>query len=294
MTDLAPSDRFFRAMARRVQRPVLQVVSNQRILRRIFATTAPLTSKIPKGTTLRRRKDGSLWITPPGVAKDAPLLLYIHGGGFTIGSPRTHAALVARLAQAAGMRALTLSYPLAPEHPFPAAPQACFAAYRDLVTEGQVPVALAGDSAGGCLSLLTLQTARDAGLPLPRACALIGPIGDLSAHIEDRCTAAGDEILIPPAWPRCITRDYLRSTDPTLPAVSPLKGDLSGLPPTLIHAATGEALAVDSAQIAQAMDRAELELWDGLQHVWHLHAGTARAANRALKRLGAFLADPTP
>lgn len=291
MTDLSFSDRFYRGFARFVQRPVLHVVTRQQILRRIFAVTAPLASKIPPGTKIRRDRDGSVRITPPGVAPDAPLLLYIHGGGFTIGSPRTHAGLVVRLAQEAGMRALALRYPLAPEHPFPAAPDACLAAYRALVAAGDTPAAIAGDSAGGCLTLLTLQSARDAGLPLPKGCALIGPIGDLSADIAARCDAAGDEILIPPAWPRCIRRDYLPGIDPAQPAVSPLLGDLSGLPPTLIQAATGEALAEDATRIAAAMDRAELELWDDLQHVWHLHAGRARAANRALKRLGAFLAE---
>lgn len=291
MTDLAASDRFYRRFARFVQRPILHFVTHQRILRVIFASTAPLASKIPADTKIRLSKDGSLRITPPGVAADAPLLVYIHGGGFTIGAPRTHTGLIARLAQEAGMRALALRYPLAPEHPFPAGPEACFTAYRALVEAGDTPAALAGDSAGGCLSLLTLQAARDAGLPLPKACALIGPIGDMSAHIEDRCDAAGDEILIPPAWPRAILRDYLPGIDPARPDVSPLKGDLTGLPPTLIQAATGEALAVDAALIAEAMDRAELELWDGVQHVWHLHAGRARAANRALRRLGAFLAE---
>jgi acetyl esterase/lipase len=283
------TDRAFVTLARGIERPTLRLLASQKLLRRIFGISAALGQHVPRGTRIIRRRDGSLWITPPGIAHDAPVLHYIHGGGFTIGSPHTHAALVAHLAQAAGMRALSLDYPLAPEHPFPAAPQACAAAYAALVADGTPPAALCGDSAGGCLALQTAIHARDTGLPLPAALGLIAPIADLSGDIGARFTNAPDEYLIPPEWPRRIRAAYLPGIDAGTAAVSPLLGDLSGLPRTLIQASTDEVLADDARRLHSALDAAELDLWDGLQHVWHLHAGRAPAANAALARMGAFL-----
>ncbi len=180
---------------------------------------------------MTRDRHGALWLTPQDVAPDAPVLMYLHGGGFTIGSPRTHAALAAHLAAHAGMRACILAYRLAPEHPAPAARTDAIAAYARLIDENTPPAALAGDSAGGNLALLVAQHARDAGLPQPRALALIAPAADLTGDIAARFAAAPDEILIPPAWPRRIKQAYLPGIDPADPTISPLSGDLSGLPP---------------------------------------------------------------
>ena len=165
------------------------------------------------------------------------------------------------------------------------------AAYERLVTAGTPPVALCGDSAGGCLSLLVAQHARDTGLPLPAALGLIAPIADMSGEIEARFEAAEDEILIHPAWPRRIRAAYLPGIDPADPAVSPLMGDLSGLPPALIQFGTGEALSGDARRLSEAMDDVTLDGWPGMAHVWHLHAGRAPAADRALEQMGRWLAD---
>ncbi len=289
MTQLAFVDRVFRFNARYVERSMLRLIGSQPILRRVFEATAPLSSKLPKGMTTHEDSDGTLWFQPAGLPDDAPVLMYLHGGGFTIGSPNTHRGLIGHLAEAAGLRAAAPRYRLAPEHPFPAAPEDAIAAYRRLVDAGTPPVALCGDSAGGCLALLTAQAARDEGLPLPRALGLLAPIGDLSGEIADRFAGAQDEILIPPAWAACIRRDYLPGIDPADPRVSPLFGDLSGLPPTLIQAGEGEALAQDARRIVDAMDDGALDLWPGLQHVWHLHAGPSPAANRALSQMGDFI-----
>ncbi|WP_224815216.1 alpha/beta hydrolase [Hasllibacter sp. MH4015] len=291
MNDLTAIDRFFVFQARTLERAVLRFVAPQRVLRVLFAISTRLGGKLPRGMIpIRDRHDG-LWFRPDGVDRNAPVILYIHGGGFTIGSPRTHAPLVGALAKATGLRAYAPRYRLAPEHPFPAAREDVIAAYARLVEDGTPPVAIAGDSAGGCLALSVLQHARDAGLPLPKACCLIGPVADLSGDIEERFAGATNELLIPPEWPARIESVYLPGTDPTDPDVSPLHGDLTGLPPTLIHAAEGEALAQDSARIAEAMDDATLDLWPGLMHVWHLHAGLMPAADRAIAQLGDFIAS---
>ena len=104
LRDLGPADRFWRFMARRLDRTVLRWIPSQRIVRALFAMSAPLGSALPRGATMLRRGDGSLEIRPKGIGAEAPLLYNLHGGGFTIGSPRTHAALAGHLAQATGMR----------------------------------------------------------------------------------------------------------------------------------------------------------------------------------------------
>jgi monoterpene epsilon-lactone hydrolase len=224
------------------------------------------------------------------VAKDAPVIFYIHGGGFTIGSPRTHAALAGHLAAHAGMRAYLPRYRLAPEHPFPAARDDIIARYTAL-SETAPPVAICGDSAGGCLALQLAQHIRDKGLPAPKALGLIGPIADLSRDAGQSHDEAPDEMLIPPNGHTASATVFLPGQDPTDPGVSPLLGDLTGLPPTLIQASAEEALAHDAQRLAEAMDAVTLDLWPGLPHVWHIHAGRAPAADRALAQMGAFIAE---
>lgn len=289
MTALSFADRFYLFQTRTLERAALRFIAPQRILRVMFALTARMGGKVPRGVAVTPDVHGGLWFQPEMVSPDAPVILYIHGGGFTIGSPRTHAALVGALAEQTGLRAYAAPYRLAPEHPFPAARGDVIAAYTRLVEAGTPPVAIGGDSAGGCLALSVLQHARDTDLPLPRAACLIGPIADLSGSVEDRFAGATNELLIPPQWPARIRDLYLPGLDPTDPKISPLFGDLTGLPPTLIHAAEGEALAQDSARVAEAMDEATLDLWPGLQHVWHLHAGRMPSADRAISKLSAFI-----
>ncbi|WP_341861840.1 alpha/beta hydrolase [Gymnodinialimonas sp. 57CJ19] len=287
---LTLTDRFWRAMARYVDRTALRLIPSQPILRKLFSMTAPLGAALPKGASVTKQADGSLHILPAGVAPDAPVLLYLHGGGFTIGSPQTHAALVAHLAAACGLRAVVPKYRLAPEHPFPAAKQDAIAAFDALVQAGTPPVAICGDSAGGCLALQVACHARDRNAPTPKALGLLAPIADLSGEVEARFAEAEDEILIPPSWPERIKDVYLPGMDRDSAAISPLSGDLSNLPPTLIQAATGEALAQDAKRLLDAMDDATLDLWPGLPHVWQLHAGRTPAADAAIAKMGAFLA----
>lgn len=286
---LRPADRVYTALARHVDRRVLALVPSQRVLRVLFHLSARLGASRPRGLHLRRDADGTLNLRPAGVAEEAPLLLYIHGGGFTIGSPETHAALAGRLAQAAGMRALMPPYPLAPEHPYPAAQEALFARYAALTADGTAPAAICGDSAGGCLALQIALHARDAGLPMPRALGLIAPAADLSGDLEDRFAAAPDEVLIPAAWARRIEALYLPDRDRSDPAISPALADLTGLPPTLLHAAEGEVLARDAKLLAAKLPQATLDLWPGLAHVWHIHTGRMPAADSALDAMGAWL-----
>lgn len=289
MSILTRTDRLSTAYARYVEKSVLRIMPHQQIMRILFAATAPLAHRMPDNCRMETDADGHVHVIPQGT-ENADIFFYVHGGGFTLGSPETHRAVAAHIAAAAHLRALAVRYPLAPEHPFPAASDAIFAAYAKLVEAGQTPAAIGGDSAGGNLALLTLQRARDAGLPLPKAMVLMSPVADMGADLEARCRAAKSENLIPPVWGRRVLHAYVPGhMDPASPAISPLQGDVTGLPPTLIHAAKGEALELDARRLAQAMDDATLDVWPGLQHVWHLKAGRAPAATAACAELGAFI-----
>ena len=278
-------------MAYWVDRPVLAMIGSQALLRVLFALSSRIGSRMPRDVAMSWDRDGALWLHPEGLAADAPILMYIHGGGFTIGSPRTHAALAAHLARAAGMVAVLPLYRLAPAYPCPAARDDVIAAHGRLVATGRAPVAVAGDSAGGNLALLLAQHLRDTGGVVPRALGLIAPVADLFGDIAARFAAAPGELLIPPQWARRIARAYLAGCDASDPMISPLLGDLAGLPPVMIQAGAEEVLAHDAAALAARMTDAHLDLWPGLPHVWHIHAGRAPAAERALAALGAFFAE---
>ncbi|MEL6532358.1 MAG: alpha/beta hydrolase fold domain-containing protein [Pseudomonadota bacterium] len=283
------ADRALRRIARYGKKPILAAIPSQKVLRLLFALAARLGGQITPGSRVDIEADGSRLITPPGLGPDAPVLLYLHGGGFTIGSPATHAGMASHIARAAGLRVYLPRYPLAPEAPFPAAPEACLAVYRRLVAEDTPPVALAGDSAGGNLALVTALAARVEGLPLPRALALLGPVVDQSADIAARVAAAPQEHLIPAAWAARIVTSYAAGHDLTDPRLSPIFADLSALPPTLIQTAEGEVLSEDAERLAAALPQATHQIWPGLHHVWHLTAGRAPAASLACAEVGAFL-----
>lgn len=220
-------------------------------------------------------------------------LLYCHGGGFQIGSVRSHAGLMSRLAAASGMRVLGFDYRLAPEHRFPAAPDDAFAAYRALVAAGDVPRALVGDSAGGALALGTAMRARDAGLPLPKALVLLSPWLDLTMSGESYATLAQKDIFSRPEQLKAMARTYLgRDRAPSDPAASPVLGDLAGLPPILVHAGGHDITLDDSHLLARNAaaqgGRVEVEVFAGMCHHFQVFEDLPEAAV-SLARIGAYL-----
>jgi monoterpene epsilon-lactone hydrolase len=182
MTGLTATDRFWRGIARWIDKPVLRLVANQRVLRVLFGISTRLGSALPRGATVIRDRDDGLTITPRGVAKDAPLILYIHGGGFTIGSPRTHAALAGHLAAHAGMRAYLPRYRLAPEHPFPRRPRRHHRALRGAVRDHPAHRHLRRQR-GRLPRPATGAAYPRHGPARPEGARLIGPIADLSRDI---------------------------------------------------------------------------------------------------------------
>jgi acetyl esterase/lipase len=232
------------------------------------------------------------WFHPPGVAGDA-VLLYLHGGGYTLGSIESHRELVSQLAVAVDAKALAIDYRLAPESRFPAQVHDALGSYRWLLERGTLPsrVVIAGESAGGGLTMATLVSLRDAGEPLPAAAVAISPWVDLasdsaSVHANARYDYVSHETL------RAMARNYVDDTDLRNPLASPLYADLRGLPPLLVQAGGAEALLDDSRRL---YDRAReagvdvtLEIEEDMIHVWHMLGSLHPSARGAIARIGEF------
>jgi monoterpene epsilon-lactone hydrolase len=236
------------------------------------------------------------WFSPAG-APDRPAVLYLHGGAYQIGSIASHGRLAGGLAMAAATRVLVPEYRLAPEHPHPAAVEDAVAAWRWLLDEGGDPgrLAIAGDSAGGGLAIATMVAARDAGLPLPSAAAVLSPWVDLEGLGESLRTRADLDPLLDASGVAREGAVYLGGRDPRTPLAAPMYADLHGLPPLLIHVGDHEILRDDAVRLAEKAraDGVEitLEIWPEMIHVWHYFAGLVPESTRALDEVGRFLAE---
>ena len=224
------------------------------------------------------------------------VMLYLHGGAFMIGSPATHRAITTGLAARAGMSVCVPAYRLAPEHPYPAAPDDCLAVYQGLLAMGYVPsqISIGGDSAGGNLTLVTALRIRDLGLPAPAALVCFSPVTDFSSEAV-HTPPAGDP-LINLLWMHQAREAYCPAPlDLHMPGVSPLNADLAGLPPVLVQVGEDEVLRNDSLRFAERARAAgvevRLERYEGLWHVFQAHAGVLRVADLALDRVVAFLRE---
>ncbi|HZZ53632.1 MAG TPA: alpha/beta hydrolase [Trebonia sp.] len=239
------------------------------------------------------------WLAAPG-ADAGRVLLFLHGGGFQMGSLRSDGELAARLARASGMRVLFPEYRLAPEHPFPAAIDDVRTAWRWLRTDQDLTarsMAVAGDSAGGGLTIALLVAIRDAGEALPAAAALMTPTVDLTYSGASMTERAGQDPISTPALLRQFAADYLAGADPKTPLASPLFASLAGLPPLLVQAGTADLLFSDSERLAAAAAQAgvdvTLQIGQGLPHVYQTMVSTPEAAE-ATDRIGKFLRARVP
>lgn len=229
-----------------------------------------------------------LWLGAPD-AHD--ILYYLHGGGYVIGSPATHRDLVENICAAADMKAFVPDYRLAPEHPFPAALDDSLAGYRWLLAQGYQAdrIHFAGDSAGGGLALASCLRAKQENLPQPKSLTLLSPWTDLTvsgASYTDR--AERDPMLAAKLVPDAVAF-YIGSHDASNPLISPLWGDLSGLPPVYVQVGTEEILFSDSAvlveKIRAAGGTAELEIWPDMPHVHQLAFRFVPEGRQAIQKL---------
>ena len=227
------------------------------------------------------------WTSTPD-ADRARAILYLHGGGYVIGSLDSHRHLAAEAGRAARTRTLALDYRMAPEHPFPAAVDDALAGYRFLLAAGVPPggIAIAGDSAGGGLVVAAMLAIRDGGLPQPGCGWAISPWVDMEAIGASMTSKAATDPTVQRAGILEMAKLYLNGADPRSPLAAPIYGDLRGLAPLLIQVGAAETLlddAVRLAQVAGAADVAvDLQIWPEMIHVWHVYYHELAAGRRAI------------
>ncbi|HXG21908.1 MAG TPA: alpha/beta hydrolase [Methylomirabilota bacterium] len=236
------------------------------------------------------------WVRAPGV-QAGRAILYLHGGGYVMGSLNTHRSLAGEIARAAQAAVLLLDYRLAPEHPFPAAVEDGVAAYRWLLEQGLKPqsLAIAGDSAGGGLAMAVLVFARDQKLPMPAAAVPISPWSDMTCTNESYKTRAAADPMVAPGGINKMADRYLQGADPKHPYASPNFANLKGLPPLLIHVGRDEVLLDDAVKLDQKATadgvKSTLEIWDDMIHVWHAFHPMLPEGKQAIVRVGEFLRE---
>jgi epsilon-lactone hydrolase len=234
------------------------------------------------------------WTSTPGAAKDKAIL-YLHGGGYVIGSLDSHRHVAAEAGRAAGVRTLAIDYRLAPEHPFPAAVDDSLAAYRYLLDSGIAPgnVAIAGDSAGGGLVVGAMLAIRDAGLPLPGAGWCISPWVDMESLSKSFVDRAETDPTVQKEGILEMARMYLGGADPRSPFAAPVYGDLRGLPPLVIQVGAAETLLDDALWLAREAGKSDvavdLQIWPEMIHVWHQFHPVLAAGRLAIASGGAFV-----
>ena len=258
------------------------------------AILRPLPYKVPPSVRITPANVNGItgeWVESPN--SKGLVLLYLHGGGYFGCSAETHRPITVWFALH-GFRVFAPNYRLAPENPFPAAVDDALAVYRGLLADGHSPqrLVIAGDSAGGGLTLSLMLALRAAGTPLPSAAALFSPWTDLAATGESirtnarRCAMFNGEDIGPSA------SYYLGNADPRDPLASPFYADLTGLPPLLIHVGADECLRDDSTRVAEKAKAAgvpvELKLWPVVPHAWQLAVQILPEARQSLRETTEF------
>jgi acetyl esterase/lipase len=255
---------------------------------------------LPKDVVVEDVQVGAIpadWVSMPA-SRQSRVVLYLHGGGYVLGSRRTHRELAARIADAAQARVLVLDYRLAPEHPFPAAVDDATESYRWLRSQGVAAgsIAIAGDSAGGGLTLATLLALRDAGDELPACAVCLSPWTDLEGTGASAQPGGADDPMVGVAGLRDMGRMYANDAIRN-PLAAPLYGNYTGLPPLLIQVGTREILLDDATRVAERARAAgvavTLEIEAGAPHVYQVFPGIPET-DAAVGRIGAFVRGRIP
>ena len=260
-----------------------------------------LAFKLPSDVSVEKVSAGGVpseWTSTPG-ANRGSVVLYLHGGGYVIGSLDSHRHVVAEVGRACAARTLAIDYRMAPEHPFPAAVHDALAAYRFLLHNDIKPgrICIAGDSAGGGLVVAAMLAIRDARLPQPACGWCISPWVDMESTGASMQDNASRDPSVQKAGILDMAGLYLAGADPRSPLASPIYGDLRGLPPLLIQVGSVETLLDDSLMLARVAGLAdvhvELQIWPEMIHVWHQWHPQLAAGRRAIASGGAFVRNIT-
>lgn len=262
-------------------------------MRRMFDHWGDVTAE-PGGIDYVEVTAGSvpaLWATPKGCAQDR-VLLCTHGGGYVTGSMYTHRKVYGHVAKAIGCRALIVHYRRAPEHVHPGPVDDVVASYRWLLDQGVKPqhIALTGDSAGGGLAITSLLRAREQGLPMPAATMPLSPWVDMEASGESFASNGEKDVLVSRDIIKVMAGTFLgEGGNPKDPLASPIHADLKGLPPVYIQVGGDETLLDDSRRLGDNARKAgvdvTVDVFPGMQHVFHFLAGVAPEADDAIKKL---------
>ena len=234
------------------------------------------------------------WSVTPA-ADEGRVILFFHGGGYCQGSLDSHRHIVTEAGRFAASRTLALDYRLAPEHPFPAGLDDALSAYRFLLEHGVAPnrIAIAGDSAGGGLTVAAMVALRDAGMPLPGCAWCLSPWVDIEAIGDSMTSKEATDPMISKDYILELSRAYLDGADPRTPLAAPLYAELQGLPPMLIQVGAAETLLDDAVRLAAKAGAADvpvtLEIWPEMVHVWHIFHPHLAAGRRAIAAAGAFI-----
>ncbi len=234
-----------------------------------------------------------------GESNSTNVILYLHGGAYIAGSPRTHRPLTAELARSTGARVLALEYRQAPEHAFPAWIDDALAAYQHLLKAGERPqhIVLAGDSAGGNLVLVLLLKLRELKLPMPAGAVCLSPWTDLACRYHSHTLNAGFEAMLNPEALRALGKHHIGQHDPKNPLLSPAYADFSGLPPLMVHVGSREILLDDARAIKRNAKKAGVRLryreWADMPHVFPLFHRFLPEGRKAIIEITDFVKDIT-
>lgn len=294
------AQRMINARVRYLEKPLIACVTHQPTLRwvsGIYARIAYKTHSDMQFTRTRLGHDGAsvpaVWCDQ-GTPHHEGVILYLHGGAYTVGGAASHKHLAARLAGVCGLRAVLPEYRLAPEHPFPAALDDALTAYHALLAKGYdgAQIVLAGDSAGAGLAYALLLRILGDDLPKPRCVIAISPWVDMQFTSPSFQNNKRAEMMLPHSWVKRGKRMYLAGTDPASPFVSPINGDFTGAPPSLIMVGGEEILLGDAhkmtARLKQDGAEAALIVQADVPHIWPTHFGQSAESDRAIDEIARF------
>lgn len=300
---VSPQQRFLNNYSRFFEKPALAAIASQPILRNVLKGLAPFSYKRTSDMRFSEEILSADGVSVPGMWCDmgavtsGDVILYLHGGAFTIGGFASYKHLAAQFSRAANAKAVIADYRLAPEHPFPAGVEDALTAYKALLAMGYEgrQISIVGDSAGGGLTYALLSQICTMNLPKPLTTVTIAPWVDLSLESETLKSNQKSEFLLPISWLQRTQKAYLNGQSASHPLASPVGADFPDAPASLIVVGAGEILVGDAKKMAERLAAFDvdvtLDIVPDVAHVWHLKVGKSPEADSGVTRIGAYIQD---